>query len=84
MGSWSHNAPAEPRAVNAEGLKRRGFSPERIDAVKQMYRMLYRKSLTLDQARAELAVLAGAAPAAAEDVAAMLGFLAAATRGIVR
>jgi UDP-N-acetylglucosamine acyltransferase len=75
---------AAAHGFNAEGLKRRGFSPDRIDAVKQMYRVLYRRSLTLDQARAEMAALADTAPAAAEDVAMMLGFLAAATRGIVR
>ena len=76
--------PAAAHGFNAEGLKRRGFAAERIDAVKQMHRALYRKSLTLEQAQAEMAALAVAVPTAADDVALMLGFLAAASRGIVR
>lgn len=76
--------PAETHGFNAEGLKRRGFSAERIDAVKQMYRLLYRKSLTLEQARAEIVALATEVPAAAQDVALLLDFLASAARGIVR
>ena len=75
---------AAAHGVNAEGLKRRGFSLERVDAVKQMYRALYRQSLTLAQARVEIAALVDAVPAAAADAALMLDFLAAATRGIVR
>jgi UDP-N-acetylglucosamine acyltransferase len=79
----SGNAAAA-HGVNSEGLKRRGFSPQRIETVKQMHRLLYRKALTLDQACTEIAALAAAVPQAAEDVALMLGFLAAAKRGIVR
>jgi UDP-N-acetylglucosamine acyltransferase len=73
---------AQAHGFNAEGLRRRGFSPERVDAVKQMYRAIYRKSLTLAQAREEIAALSVAE--AADDVAMMLAFLAAAERGIVR
>jgi UDP-N-acetylglucosamine acyltransferase len=73
---------AEAFGFNSEGLKRRGFSPERIAAVKQMHRALYRRSLTLEQARAEIASLA--VSEAAEDIAMMSAFLAAAERGIVR
>ena len=69
---------------NAEGLKRRGFSAERIGAVKAMHRALYRQSLTLDDAKTEIASLLDATPEAAEDVALMLAFLDAAARGIVR
>jgi UDP-N-acetylglucosamine acyltransferase len=67
---------------NAEGLKRRGFSPERIAAIKQMHKALYRKSLTLEQARAEISAMV--VPEAADDIAMMSAFLAAAERGIVR
>ncbi len=76
--------PAEARSFNLEGLKRRGFSGERIAAVKQMHRLLYRSGRTLDAARIEIAGLAGSMPAAAEDVAMMTRFLAEASRGIVR
>jgi UDP-N-acetylglucosamine acyltransferase len=75
---------AQAHGFNAEGLKRRGFSLERVAAVKQMHKALYRKSQTLDLARADIAALAAATPEAADDVAMMLSFLAAAERGIVR
>ena len=49
-----------------------------------MYRLLYRKSLTLEQARAAIAALAEQAPTAEPEVSVMLDFLASAARGIVR
>lgn len=76
--------PCEAHGFNQEGLKRRGFSAERIAVVKQMYRALYRKGLTLEAARAEIEALRGSVPEADGEVELMLGFLAQATRGIVR
>jgi len=77
--------PLAARAVNMVGLKRRGFSRERMDAIKQMYRLLYRSSLTLEQSRAAIEELATTAPAdAAADIASMLDFIAQSKRGIVR
>ncbi len=76
--------PLAVRGFNAEGLRRRGFDAARIAAVKQMHRLLYRHGKTLEQARAEIAALAEAAPEAAGEVALMLAFLAASTRGIAR
>ncbi|MEH3086769.1 MAG: acyl-ACP--UDP-N-acetylglucosamine O-acyltransferase [Xylophilus ampelinus] len=76
--------PLAVRGFNLVGLRRRGFSAERIAAVKQMHRLLYRQGRTLDDARSEIAALAQAAPEAAEDVRLMGDFLAAAERGIVR
>lgn len=76
--------PLAVRGFNVIGLKRRGFSGERIAAVKQMHKLLYREGRTLEAARAEIAALAQAMPEAAGDVALMDGFLAAATRGIAR
>lgn len=75
---------AQAHGFNLEGLKRRGFSPQRLDAVKQMYRSLYRRGLTLDQARAEIAELSPRLPEAQADIQLMLDFLAASSRGIVR
>jgi UDP-N-acetylglucosamine acyltransferase len=78
--------PLAVHGFNAEGLRRRGYSAERIAQVKQMHRLLYRKGLTLEQAKAEIEALraqAGDADAAA-DVQRLLDFLAASTRGIVR
>ncbi len=76
--------PAEVRGFNVEGLRRRGFGPERIAQVKQMHRLLYRKGLTLDDAKGEITALKGTVDQGDADVALMLDFLAASTRGIVR
>lgn len=40
--------------LNSEGLKRRGFSPDSLKALKTAYRTLYRKGLKLDEALQEL------------------------------
>ena len=76
--------PAEAQSINAEGLKRRGFSPERITLIKQMYRLLYRQGLTLAAARQQIDALRGEVAEADADIALMQGFLSSAARGIVR
>ncbi|MBX3641483.1 MAG: acyl-ACP--UDP-N-acetylglucosamine O-acyltransferase [Rubrivivax sp.] len=76
--------PAEAQGINAEGLRRRGFTPERIAAVKQMHRLLYRKGLTLDDAVREIGDMDGVPPESAADIRQMLDFLGSAQRGIVR
>ena len=76
--------PLAVRGFNAEGLRRRGFSRERIALVKQMHRLLYRDGLTLEQATAAIAALRGTVEGGDADVAMVLDFLAASTRGIVR
>jgi UDP-N-acetylglucosamine acyltransferase len=76
--------PLAVHGVNLEGLRRRGFSAQRIAAVKQMHRLLYRQGKTLDAAREAIAALAQTTPEAASDIALMSSFLAEATRGIVR
>jgi UDP-N-acetylglucosamine acyltransferase len=42
--------PAKVRAVNVEGLRRRGFDEEGIRAVKKAYKKLYRKDLNKSDA----------------------------------
>jgi UDP-N-acetylglucosamine acyltransferase len=76
--------PARAQGFNQEGLRRRGFSAERVGVVRKMHRALYRRGLTLDGARAEIEALRSELPEALPDVELMLGFLAAAERGIVR
>ncbi|MEI6803448.1 MAG: acyl-ACP--UDP-N-acetylglucosamine O-acyltransferase [Burkholderiales bacterium] len=76
--------PATAAGINQEGLRRRGFSPERIAVIKQLNRLLYRQGLTLAAAQAEMAQLIDKEPASAADVQMMLDFLAASERGIVR
>ena len=76
--------PLAVRGFNLVGLRRRGFSPERLAAVKQMHKLLYRQGLTLDAARSAIADLVQSVPDAAGDVTMMEQFLADATRGIAR
>ena len=76
--------PPQARGFNLEGLKRRGFSPERVAAVKQMHRLIFRSGLTLDAARAALGDVAEKLPEARADVQVMTAFLGQSTRGIVR
>ena len=77
--------PLAVRGFNIEGLRRRGFGPERLAAVKQMHRLLYRSGLTFDEARAAIDALGAVdGQEAADDIALMSEFLASATRGIAR
>ncbi len=69
-----------PRGINAEGLKRRGFSPERIAAIKRAYRALYVAKSPLEDARATLLTAAEAEP----DVRTMLEFIERGTRPLAR
>src|SRR5688572_11440534 len=73
--------PLAVRGINVIGLRRRDFSNERIGAVKQMHKLLYREGRTLDSAREAIATMAQSAPEAAGEVALMSNFLAGATRG---
>jgi UDP-N-acetylglucosamine acyltransferase len=72
--------PAKPSGTNSEGLRRRGFSPEDLAAVRRAYKTLYRTGLSLDDARDALAKAATEAPLLAPLVA----FLSVSGRGIVR
>jgi UDP-N-acetylglucosamine acyltransferase len=78
--------PAKARSMNFEGLKRRGFSPERVSVVKQIHKHLYRQDLSLQEALVQIQALAHTRPEAAQDVAMMVNFLQQASeqRGIVR
>jgi UDP-N-acetylglucosamine acyltransferase len=72
--------PTAPYGINAEGLKRRGFTPESIAALKKAYKTLYKSGLSLADAKAELQKQA----AQSAEVRAFADFLATSTRGIVR
>ncbi len=47
--------PARPRGINSEGLKRRGFSAEQIQNIKDAYRIVYRRGRKLAESLDELA-----------------------------
>ena len=69
-----------PRGINSEGLKRRGFDPGRISAIKRAYRTLYVAGSSLEDARARLAELA----TGSDDVRALLDFIDAGERPLLR
>ena len=73
-------SPAEPKGVNSEGLKRRGFDAAQIGHIKDAYRLLYRSGLKLADAGAELGRRAAAQP----ELQPFVEFLAASERSIVR
>lgn len=78
--------PAVARSMNFEGLRRRGFTPERVAAVKAMHKLLYRSELSLEVACEQIDALKAATPSAIGDVSMLVDFLrsAPANRGIVR
>jgi UDP-N-acetylglucosamine acyltransferase len=71
---------AKPYGINGEGLKRRGFSPQTIQALKRAYRTLYRSGLSLEAAKIELQVQAQGCA----EIKPILEFLSISKRGIIR
>lgn len=72
--------PAEPRGINAEGLKRRGFTPEQVRNIREAYRVVYRQELKLDEAIAQLTPLAAEQP----EIKPFLDSLRDGSRGLAR
>jgi UDP-N-acetylglucosamine acyltransferase len=72
--------PATAHSVNAEGLKRRGFTPEQIRNIRNAFRVLYRSGLKLADATAQVGALAEEQP----ELRAIVEFLPRSTRSIVR
>src|SRR5205085_1234449 len=71
---------AEPRGINSEGLKRRGFAPGAINAIRRAFKTLYKSNLLLDDARKAIADDAKVHP----ELAPLSDFLAVQGRGISR
>ena len=76
--------PCVPVGINSEGLKRRGFSPESIAALRDAYKIIYRRGLALDDAKIELRALQSTEPSVADALQPMLDFLDKSDRGIIR
>jgi acyl-[acyl-carrier-protein]--UDP-N-acetylglucosamine O-acyltransferase len=76
--------PCRPHGINTEGLKRRGFSPAAISALRDAYKLIYRRGLTLEQARAQMRERQQAEPEVAEHLQVLIDFLEAPGRGIIR
>jgi UDP-N-acetylglucosamine acyltransferase len=72
--------PAEVRGVNQVGLERAGFSTDKIKPIKEAYRIIYRKKLNTGQAISEMREKWGTS----EEVQAIVEFIEATERGIIR
>ena len=71
---------AEPRGINAEGLRRSGFSADEINAIRQAYKLIYRSDLRLEEALEQMQALAERYA----RIQALREFLLTAERGIIR
>ena len=79
---------AKPYGLNSEGLKRRGWSPERLAVLKRAYKALYRQDLSLADASKTIADLAtdvlSTDNLTSQDIAMLTSFLGSSQRGIIR
>ena len=73
-------SPAEPKGINSEGLKRRGFEAGQISNIKNAYRLLYRSGLKLAEAEAQLKELA----VSQSELVPFVNFLSSSERSIIR
>lgn len=71
--------PAAVRAYNKVGLERHGFTPDQIERVRRLYRILYREGLNRAQA---LAKLEAHQEAASGEFKQMVAFAQSSTRGL--
>lgn len=71
---------AKPFGINSEGLRRRGFSPEAISAIKRAYKEIFRSGLTIEEVLPVLEDMTAVHP----EVGPMLEFLKQNERGIIR
>ena len=72
--------PAEARGMNFEGMKRRGWSSQTLNALRKAYKAVYRDGLTLEAAYPVLEALAVDAP----EIQLFIDTLRESTRGIAR
>lgn len=72
--------PAEAHGLNTVGLERRGYNANTIAALKRAYKIIFRQTLTLQEAMNELKTMT----AEYVDTQILIDFLSNSTRGIVR
>lgn len=71
---------AVSHGINAVGLKRKGYPPETIEAIKRCYMTLFRSKLLLDEAIAKVEAESGGIP----EVRYFLEFVTSSKRGVIR
>ncbi len=77
VAAWD---PAKPKGINREGLKRRGFSSETIESLRQAFKIIYRNNLTIKDACARIEDMIEDCP----EIALLQSFIANSERGIIR
>lgn len=71
---------AEPKGINSEGLKRRGFTMQQIENIRHAYKILYRNGLSYNEAKSYIKELAYEQP----ELKLFTQFFDESTRGIIR
>lgn len=71
---------AKPHGINAEGLKRRGYTTDEITQIKRAYKVLYRNGLSLEEAKKEISIM----HAQCDKIQLLSDFLNLSKRGIIR
>ncbi|MDP9141072.1 MAG: acyl-ACP--UDP-N-acetylglucosamine O-acyltransferase [Pseudomonadota bacterium] len=72
--------PARPRGINAEGLKRRGFTAEEIELIKDAYKLIYVSGALMAEVKQKLAEMA----VGSDKIAQMLAFIESSKRSLAR
>lgn len=76
--------PAAPHGLNSEGLKRRGFAPEAVAALRRAYKAIYREGKTVAEASQMLIAIEAETPEHGAHVELLRTFIQTSTRGIIR
>jgi UDP-N-acetylglucosamine acyltransferase len=71
---------AEPKGINSEGLKRRGYTAEQIANITKAYKLLYRRKLKLDEALVQIRAI----DPDCEELGLFISSISSSTRGIMR
>ena len=71
---------AVSHGINIVGLKRKGYPPETVEAIKRCYTTLFRSKMLLEEAIAKVEAESGSVP----EVRYFLEFVRASKRGVVR
>jgi UDP-N-acetylglucosamine acyltransferase len=72
--------PARPRGINSEGLKRRGFGADDIEAIKDAYKLIYLSGMLMSEVKRKLAEMAQRS----QHVGRMLAFIESSKRALSR
>ena len=76
----SKGGMAFPNGINAEGLRRRGFTSKTISDIKNGYKVIYMRNNSVDEAKKELTKLA----LSSSEVGVYLDFIERSNRGLIR